>query len=357
MRILLQLLVCVSLALPAQGQLCKPVIDSLFYSRLGLKNVPGLGVSIAVIHGDSTFYYAFGNRDHEQSQPIDSNTVFEIGSNTKLFTALLLACDLQRNSIRRDAPIDTYLPGKWTLCNGIKQKVKLTDLASFSSGLPAIHEDAYDSILFSKDSMQPYAAVSRDYLGTVLSQTDSLTGYGQYQYSNFNYALLGAILEKWHRRSYETLLYKHILKPLKMSHTITGYRRPENAAGGYDERGRAVDYTRMAAMAPAGVLKSNACDMARFIRAQLYPGNSPLGQAIVITQETFLHNDNLRIGLGWHIFNDEYVMFGDTIGNSSAIGFSPRKKIGIVVLMNEQDSDLRQNIFNYLYDKVADLVN
>jgi CubicO group peptidase (beta-lactamase class C family) len=351
------LITCLALlAQNAQSQVCKSLMDTLFYGRHGLKKLPKLGVSIAVIINDSVYYYGWGNRDRDTKQPIDSNTVFEIGSNTKVFTALLLAHDMEQNKIKTNEHIDGYLPRRWSLKDGVKERITFTDLASFSSGLPTVHDDAYDSILFVKDSLQPYANIDNDFLGNVLQQTDTLSGYGQYNYSNFNYALLGAILEHKHKTSYDKLLRREILYPLHMQHTWANYKRPENSAGGYDEGDKKVGYLQLGAMASAGIIKSNACDLVRFLKAQINPGDNELGRAIKLSQQVFLRSSPNNVGLGWHIADgDEYVMFGDTVGNSSAMGFNPDKKIGVVVLMNWQNSDVRAAIFNYIYDGIAAL--
>lgn len=343
--------------LQVSAQSCKSIIDSLFYAKRGLKNFPELGVSIALIVHDSVFYYNYGNRNRETSLPADSNTIYEIGSNTKLFTALLLATDLESGVIKRGAMIDAYLPHQLKLAPGIVHKIRLTDLASYASGLPTLHDDRLDSILLKKDSLQPYAAIDRSFLLKILQETDSLTGYGTYLYSNYSFGLLGCLLKDYHKEAYSALLRKRILQPLQMNHTTTGYRHSVLAAGGYDSKGNLVGYLQLNELAPAGVLKSNATDLVHFLRAQIHPPANELGKAIGLTQAVFLDTPDMKAGLGWHIVPQEgsnhFVMFGDTIGNSSALGFNRDKKLGIVVLLNQQQSDLRQAIYNYLYDKLS----
>ena len=108
--------------------------------------------------------------------------MFEIGSNTKLFTALLLAIEIKKGKIPESAFIDPYLPNEVILNPGLKNKIRLTDLASFSYGLPTLHDDGYDSLLLAKDALQPYKLVDKQYLYHILNNTSKVPNYGKYEY-------------------------------------------------------------------------------------------------------------------------------------------------------------------------------
>lgn len=256
--------------------------------------------------------------------------MFEIGSNTKLFTALLLALEIEEGKMPRAAFIDPYLRGEVFLKPALKNKIHLTDLAA----------------------MQPYKSVDKKYLYNILNNTSEIPNYGNYEYSNFNYALLGVILEKITAKKYTYLVQNNIFKPLKMNQSFTGEVPAGIAACGYYEN-KKVDYIKLDALKPAGVIKSNAKDMLHFIKYQLHPPGNTIGKAISLTQQVFTETEDFKTGLGWHIMNDDslgtyYVMQGDTIGNSSLLFFDKKSDTGIVILLNQNNHNLTGIILDYL---------
>ena len=334
-------------------------MDTLFYGKNGLKNkIPKIGVSIGIYQAGKSNFYSFGNTGHTTNEKIDSNTVFEIGSNTKLFTSLLLALEIEKGKIKEDALIDNYLPRDISLQPNLKNKIRLTDLASFSSGLPTLHDDIYDSLLSVKDSMQSYKLVDKKYLFNILNNTTDIKNYGKYEYSNFSYGLLGAILEKATKKNYSNLLRKNIFRPLKLKNTFTDKVKTKNVALAYYEN-KEVGYLQLDALKSAGVIKSDAVDMLRFLKLQLYPGENLMGSAIKLTQHEFTIDSDLKVGLGWHILSDEenenksfYAMQGDTIGNSSLLFFDKNTDLAIVILINESNHNLTGILLDYLINNV-----
>jgi len=318
--------------------------------------MPEIGVSIGIFQDGKTNFYAFGNTSHTSKQNIDKNTVFEIGSNTKLFTALLLAIEIKKNKIPESAFIDAYLPKEVILKPDLKNKIRLTSLASYSSGLPTLHDDKFDSVLLAKDSLQPYRIVDKKYLYDILNHTDHAPDYGKYAYSNFNYGLLGATLENFTKKKYTDLLQNNIFNPLGFRNTWTVNVRSTNKAGGYYEH-KEVGYLQLNALNSAGVIKSDAVDMLNFIKNQLHPPNNIIGKAMLLTQQTFLDGVDFKTGLGWHILTNEknetsYAMQGDTIGNSSLLYFDKKINTGIVILINESNHDLTAVLLDYLTKKM-----
>lgn len=335
------------------GQNNPSFIDTLFYGKNGLKNkMPDIGISIGVFKDGKTNFYSYGNKSHTSKQKVDKNTVFEIGSNTKLFTALLLAIEIKKGRISESAFIDAYLPNEVVLNPYLKNKIRLTDLASFTSGLPTLHDDRYDSLLSAKDTLQPYKFVDKKYLYNVLNNTSKVSNYGRYEYSNFNYGLIGDVLENFTKKNYADLLQNNIFKQLGLKNTRTSVVKSENKASGYYE-GKEVGYLQLNALAAAGVIKSDAVDMLRFIKCQLHPPDNALGKAIGLTQHIFADNGDIRTGLGWHILNNDmqepfYIMQGDTIGNSSLLYFDHKSNTGIVILINQINHGLTSILLDYL---------
>ena len=341
-------------------QRLNPIVDSLFYAKKNSLKIinPNLGVSIGILYQGKNYYYNFGNRNKEEKKPINENIVFEIGSNTKIFTALLLANEIVKNKIKQFDYIDPYLP-KNSLNDSISNKIKITDLVTHSSGLPTLHGDKYDDENNKIDSIQPYRNIDNAYLLNILKKTNQLEKYHQYNYSNYNWALLGMIFSKLNNNSFENLLENEILKPLNLSNTSCKTIETKNVAGRYDSDGNKTDYMILNDLNPAGILKSNSVDLLTLLKNEIYSEKSVLKKAIVKSQEILFTNEDLSMAFGWHIFNQKgnqiYLNQGDTLGNSTLIAFDKKNEIGIVILLNQQDHNLTGGIFDYLYNQILKL--
>ncbi len=328
-------------------------IDSLFYAKKNSISVlkPNIGISIGIIKNNNTFYYSCGKLNHDSSEKTNENTIFEIGSVTKIFTGLLIANEIEKNKLKINDYIETYLP-KDIVNKNIRNKVTIKNLLSYTSGLPTFHGDKYDIQMNKIDSVQPYKLVTKKQLLKVLTENDSL-GKQEYEYSNYNFALLGFILNNLEHQKYENLIKKRIFEPLMMNNSYCNKFPNNNIAGLYDENDISTNNIILGEFEPAGIIKSNIVDMSKFIYNQIYNNNSKLQKSINLSQKILYENTELNTAFGWHIFkikdNEVYYMQGDTFGNSSIIGFDKKNKIGIVILANQQSHDFLEQIFDYVY--------
>jgi len=271
----------------------------------------------------------------------DENTVFEIGSITKVFTGTLFAEAVGRGEVALDDSISTYLPKTVKTPSREGKEITLLDLATHSSGLPGL-----PSNFSPKDAGNPYA----DY--TVAQMYEFLSGFQltrdigtKYEYSNFGMGLLGHILSLRANMSYEDLVRTRILKPLKMNDTTITLspRLKSRMAQGFDENGDAVSNWDIPTLAGAGALRSTARDMAKFIRANLNLQKSGLGSAFAEAHKQRRNaSGKMKIGLAWHILpnasGDIDWHNGGTGGFRSFAGFNQTIKKGVVVLTNTSES-------------------
>lgn len=328
-------------------------LDSLFYGKQGLRaRYPNLGLSIGVVRGSAASYYALGNEQPLQGAPVDSTTLFEIGSVTKTFTALLLALAQETGDLSAGAYLDACLPSSVHLRPALRHRVRLTAMASHQSGLPNLSNDRYIQALFDQDPVQPFHLVTRDYLYNVLQQTDTLQAPGTYHYNNFAFSLLGALLAQRAGHSYGDLVQLRIARPLRLRTTGLTYHTAK-IAGRFTTKGEAKPAIVINAVAPAGGLKSNAVDLVRYVQAQLMPPAGALGRAIERTQQPFYRDSSITVGLGWEIRqiggHRVYQKDGDTFGNSSLVRFDRAGQIGLVILSNHQDAKLVAEIGEWVY--------
>lgn len=344
------LLLMISACCFAQTQ--RQVMDSLFYTKAGLRaKDPDAGLVVGIYHQGKTHYYALGTGTVKGSAPLDSATLFEIGSATKTFTGLLLAINVEQHKAGSSDRIDRYLPAGIRLPQNYRNKIRLTDLASHQSGLPNFSSDRYFAALMQKDPRNPFRFVTQQYLYQVLKETDTLSNYGKYQYNNYAFSLLGDLLARIDRLPYAELITTDILRPLKMGSTTFGPVASSNVAGLYDQRGHPQEGMILKAAAPAGGLKSNAVDLIKYLKAQISPP-ARLKAAVNLTQEVYYKDHDRMVGLGWDIKADYCQKDGDTFGNSCLLRFNKIKDIAIVVLSNHQNGQLVRDAMDFIYAQI-----
>src|SRR5687767_12715314 len=146
---------------------------------------------------------------------LDGDTLFEIGSITKVFTSLLLADMIQKGEVALTDPVAKYLPETVRMPERGGKKITLEHLATHTSSLPRLPAN-----MFPRDPANPYADYTTGQLYEFLSSTELMRDIGEkYEYSNLGVGLLGHALARRAGMSYETLVRMRILEPLGMKST------------------------------------------------------------------------------------------------------------------------------------------
>ena len=273
-----------------------------------------VGFVIGVRHDGKSDFFAYGEAARGSGVAPGPDTVYEIGSITKVFTGLLLAEAVQRGELGLDDPVQKHLGGAATMpVRG--EPITLAHLSSHTSGLPALPEN-----LRPRDPEDPYAdytvAQSYAFLGAhTLSRAP-----GEYAYSNYGAGLLGHVLSLRAGRPYEELLLERVLTPLGLGDTrisLTPDQR-RRLAPGYDASLRPARNWELPTLAGAGALRSTPRDMLAFARASL-DGSDPLAAAFALSQRKRASvPGGLAVGLGWHIAADGITRWHD--GGTAATG-------------------------------------
>jgi D-alanyl-D-alanine-carboxypeptidase/D-alanyl-D-alanine-endopeptidase len=300
-----------------------------------------LGIIVGLIQTRSTRLVSAGKAGPGGVPALEGNTVFEIGSATKVFTASLLAEMVGRGELQLEDPVAKYLPATVRVPTRNSKQITLLDLVTHTSGLPRLPAN-----LKPKDPNNPYADYTVEQMYTFLSGYELTRDIGaQFEYSNFGAGLLGHVLSLKAGMSYEALVTKRILEPLQMKDTVITLRpdlRPRLASG-HDSSGGVVANWDLPTLAGAGALRSTMNDMLKFLAANL-AGTGPLTPALRATHESLrsLGTPDGSIGLGWLLrraFGAEIVWHnGGTGGYHSFIGFDPKTGNGVVVLHNSAAS-------------------
>ncbi|HEY6344574.1 MAG TPA: serine hydrolase [Bryobacteraceae bacterium] len=267
---------------------------------------------------------------------VDGDTIFEIGSITKVFTSLLLADMVNRKEVTLDDPAAKSLPETVKMPERGGRSITLHDLSTHSSRLPRL-----PSNIKPKDLRNPYADYSVDNLyefisGYVLPRDPGC----EFEYSNLGGGLLGHILASRAGTDYESLIRTRITEPLSMPDTgITlSSSMKQRMATGHTAMLAPTANWDLPTLAGAGALRSSASDMLTFLEALLGYKESPLAPAMKVMLEVRRTADQTTIGLGWLIISADGREIawhsGGTGGFRSWAGYDPNERVGVVVLSN-----------------------
>src|SRR5689334_1020665 len=204
-----------SVAAPAPSIASDGEIRKLLEQRVG-ERTADYGIVVGVIEAGRRRVVSVGSRSRGDARPLDGDTLFEIGSITKVFTALLLAEAVQRGEVSLEEPVAKLLPAAVKVPARGGREITLLDLSTHSSGLPSL-----PSNLNPKDPANPYADYSVEQLYAFLSSAQLSRDVGsKYEYSNLGVGLLGHALALRDGQSYEQLVRSRISGPLGMPSTV-----------------------------------------------------------------------------------------------------------------------------------------
>jgi serine-type D-Ala-D-Ala carboxypeptidase/endopeptidase len=321
----------------------------------------GVGIVVGIVAPSGRRIISYGNLDKTTNRPVDGDTLFEIGSATKVFTSLLLADAVARGEVALTDAVSTHLPADVKMPERGGKKITLQDLATHTSGLPRLPLN-----LAPKDPSDPYADYSVRQLYECLSTYELPRDIGsRYEYSNLGAGLLGHVLARRAGMDYETLVRARITEPLGMTVTVITVPNPlkPRLAGGHNAQLAPVPNWTIPTLAGAGALRSTTNDLLTFLSANLGYTKSPLAPAMasMLAVRRPTGTTGLEIALGWHIFTTpsggEIVWHnGGTGGYRSFLGFDPKRRAGVVVLSNTFTNAGVDDIGRHLLDASAPLL-
>jgi D-alanyl-D-alanine-carboxypeptidase/D-alanyl-D-alanine-endopeptidase len=217
-----------------------------------------------VVDGDRSDVVAFGALDGGKAP--DGDTVYEIGSITKTFTATLLARAVLAGRVTLDTPVAQLLPDFKIPSRGGKE-ITLGELATQHSGLPRLPSNQLP-----KDGLDPYADYDAAKLKAFLAEHKLRRDPdAAYEYSNLGFGLLGYALAQAEHTTWSAMTDETILKPLgmTMSGTVLGDAMRSHLAPGHDSLGNAVKNWDFDALAGAGAIRSTANELLRYLKANM----------------------------------------------------------------------------------------
>ena len=225
----------------------------------------GTGAVVGVLTPAGRSFITYGRVSAQGATP-NAETLFEIGSITKVFSGLLLADMVERREVALDDPVRKYLPESVKMPSRNGREITLADLTTHTSGLPRIPSNMNPS-----DLENPYAKYGPAELYAFLSSYTLTRDPGAWEYSNLGVGLLGHALARRAGMSYEELLRRRVLDPLGMKSTtitLTAEHRAHMATA-HDENIKPVSWWDFDAVAGAGAIRSTASDMLTFAAAAM----------------------------------------------------------------------------------------
>lgn len=319
-------------------------------------NIPGMAFGV-IIDGKSHFYN-YGLADKQRNQPVSKDTIFEVGSVSKVFTATLASYAELNDTLSLDDTADKYIP---YLKNSAIGSTKLIDLATYSAGgLPL---QVPDNIENNKELLQYYKSWQPEF---PVNSTRL--------YSNASIGLFGHIAALSMDTDYTELMENKVLPSLSMSNTFVNVPadKVNNYAFGYNAAGEPIRVNPGMLDAEAYGIKSTSADMMHYMAANmgLLPLDNQMQQALNNNRKGYYQTKHFTQGLGWEMYplpttlqmlvagnstetilnpqpiqvnkppmsvlNNVWVnKTGSTNGFGAYIAYMPTEKTGIVILANK----------------------
>jgi serine-type D-Ala-D-Ala carboxypeptidase/endopeptidase len=350
------LAVCVAWELPVEAQQTTVTgpwhipdngsIRQLLADRIDVKQ-QDVGLVVGIIDANGRRVVTYGRASDGGKRPLDGDTVFQIGSVTKVLTTLLLADMVQRGEVALDDPAEKYL-GVDLPARG--REITLRDLATHRSGLPSMPDD------FDLDGkLNPYEAYTEQQLFQFVQhyQLPREPGVAS-EYSNLGVTLLSHALARRSGEEFETLLRQRILQPLGMQDTMIDLtaRLKQRLAPGHDMYRLPVEQWNLPAFPGSGALRSTVNDMLDLLTAYLGYTRTPLAVAMENQLATRIGDGNVRQALGWQVGKvgeaELAVHDGGKPGYRSYVAFDSDAGTGVVILANTRSADRLSNLALHL---------
>ncbi|EMC3399626.1 ADC family extended-spectrum class C beta-lactamase [Acinetobacter baumannii] len=337
-----------------KDQEIKKLVDQNFKPLLEKYDVPGMAVG--VIQNNKKYEMYYGLQSVQDKKAVNSSTIFELGSVSKLFTATAGGYAKNKGKISFD---DT--PGKYwkELKNTPIDQVNLLQLATYTSGNLALQF--------------PDEVKTDQQVLTFFKDWKPKNSIGEYrQYSNPSIGLFGKVVALSMNKPFDQVLEKTIFPVLGLKHSYVNVPKTQmqNYAFGYNQENQPIRVNPGPLDAPAYGVKSTLPDMLSFIHANLNPQKYPadIQRAINETHQGRYQVNTMYQALGWEEFsypatlqtlldsNSEQIVMkpnkvtaiskepsvkmyhktGSTTGFGTYVVFIPKENIGLVMLTNKR---------------------
>ncbi|MGJ7518507.1 class C beta-lactamase [Pseudomonas baetica] len=332
------------------------IVDAAIKPVMQQQQIPGMAVAITI--NGQPHYFNYGVASKETGNAVSENTLFEIGSVSKTYTATLAAYAVASGKLSLSDKASQILPA---LKGSAFDNISVLQLGTYTpGGLPLQFPAEFDA----PDKM----------LGYFKQWKPAFAPGSHRQYSNPSLGMFGYLAAQSLGMPFDEVMEKTLLPKLGLKHTFLKVPQDQMSlyALGYNKDDKPVRVTPGALDSEAYGVKTSAADMIRYVQANMQPAKlaPPLQQAIAITHTGYYKVGGMTQGLGWEFYNypatldqlqagnstqvalephevqwinppqasGQDVLFnktGSTGGFGAYVAYVPRKQIGIVILANK----------------------
>jgi CubicO group peptidase (beta-lactamase class C family) len=317
---------------------------------------------------DDLVQATYGVLNKDTGVPTTTDSVFQIGSISKVWTATVVMQLVDEGKLELDAPLIEVLPELRVADPDVSKQVTMRHLLTHTSGIDG---DVFTDTGRGDDCVEKYVALLED-----VAQNHPLGV--TWSYCNAGFVLMGRVIEKLTGQIWDEAIRERIFEPLGLQHTVT---LPEEAllhraavghvSEGGSEPTRAPVWGLPRAVGPAGLISSTTADVLAFARMHLLGGRAADGKQVLTeasaTAMTEKHADlpdkytlGDSWGLGWIRFGwDGHRLYGhdgSTIGQNAYLRLLPEEGLAVTLLTNGgHTQDLYQDLYREIFAELADV--
>jgi CubicO group peptidase (beta-lactamase class C family) len=345
-------------------------LDELARQAMQQWKVPGLAIGI-VQNGKVIYAKGYGFRDVEHKLPVNTDTLFPIGSISKSFTSLAFAMLNDEGKVDWDKPVRSYLPEFQMNDPVASEHAVPRDLFSHRTGLPR-HDIVWYSSDFSRADM-----VSR--LRYLKPNKEFRSAY---HYNNLTIMTMGYLEGKVTSLGWEGTIREKIFSPLGMAHSdlsVEDIEKTDNHALPYELKKEVVTqvpFHNIDAIGPAGSINSSIADMSHYLTFQLGDGKYEGKQLVSESNLRLMHSPQTSMpdlppafsfpelghfsyGLTWVVTayrgHDLVWHNGGIDGFYALLSLLPDDHMGVVVLTNMPGQPAPEILAYNVYDRLLGL--
>lgn len=307
-------------------------IETFVKKQMEKGKIPGL--SLVIVNRDQLLYQKdFGFANVDRKEPVTQQTMFELGSTSKAFTALGILCLEAEGKLQLSDPVTKYLPWLRLKYQGKDVEIKISHLLYHTGGIP--HYETLDDIVPSEEDNALEAAVR-----TLVGSTTRHEPGAKFGYSSMGYNVLGLIIQEVSGQSFEEYIKKNVLEALGLKNSVLSRKDAKGMAQGYKigfQEPREYDAPMYRGNTPGGYIITNVEDLTRWLKIQMGTAE-PAGISKELIEKSHIVNPDLpgtNYAAGWIVFKNLGIIShsGSNPNFSSFIGFS-NEKVGVAVLAN-----------------------
>nr|BFF17978.1 serine hydrolase [Promicromonospora thailandica] len=351
----------------------RPALDAAHWERrlavlAERHQVPGAQLGILRVGAggrpDEVVRAATGVLNAATGQPVTVDSIFQIGSITKVWTATVVMMLVDEGAFGLDTPVATILPGLELSSPEVTAGVTVRHLLTHTSGIDG---DIFTDTGRGDDVLEKYVALLAD------APQNHPLGV-TWSYCNSGYSLLGRVIEQVTGQTWDAAMRERLFTPLGLARTVT---LPEEAllhgaAVGHVEGGATAPVWQLPrSLGPAGLVTAPVADVLAFARLHLTGGVAAdgarllsSGAAAAMARHQAELPDKYSLGdswgLGWIRFgwDDRRVIGhdGNTIGQAAFLRVLPEEGLAVTLLTNGGHTrDLYEDLYREIFAELADV--